>query len=62
LIPFFKAPSAAPGLGNGLVEGGLIAPLQINLPQDFTLILQTELDALKNATVFSRSCIVTLLS
>jgi hypothetical protein len=49
LIPFFKAPSAAPGLGNGLAEGGLIAPLQINLPQDFTLILQTEIDALKNA-------------
>lgn len=49
LIPYLKAPSAAPGLGNGLVEGGLIAPLQMNLPQDFTLILQTELDALKNA-------------
>jgi hypothetical protein len=49
LIPFVKAPSAAPGLGNGVVEGGLIAPLQINLPRDYTLILQTELDALKNA-------------
>jgi hypothetical protein len=48
-ILFLKAPSAAPGLGNGVAEGGLIAPLQINLPQDYTLILQTELDALKNA-------------
>jgi hypothetical protein len=47
--PFVKAPSAAPGLGNGVVEGGVIAPLQINLPQDYTLILQTEVDALKNA-------------
>ena len=46
---FLKAPSAAPGLGNGLVEGGVVAPLQINLPQDYTLILQTEIDALKNA-------------
>lgn len=26
VIPYAKAPSAAPGLGNGLVEGGLIAP------------------------------------
>ena len=49
LIPFVKAPSAAPGLGNGVVEGGVVAPLQINLPQDYTLILQTEIDALKNA-------------
>lgn len=48
-IPFIKAPSAAPGLGNGLVEGGVIAPLQINLPQDYSLILQTEIDALKDA-------------
>ena len=49
LIPVLKAPSAAPGLGNGSVEGGVIAPLQINLPQDYALILQTEIDALKNA-------------
>jgi hypothetical protein len=48
-IPYVKAPSAAPGLGNGVVEGGLIAPFQINLPQDFSLVLQTEFDALKNA-------------
>ena len=48
VIPFLKAPSAAPGLGNGLVEGGVVAPLQINLPQDYTLILETEIDALKN--------------
>ena len=49
LVPYVKAPSAAPGLGNGLVEGGLIAPLQLSLPEDFTLILQTEFDALKSA-------------
>ncbi|SFK20060.1 transporter [Methylocapsa palsarum] len=48
-IPYIKVPSAAPGLGNGVVEGGLIAPLQINLPQDFSLVLQTEFDALKDA-------------
>ena len=49
LIPIVKAPSAAPGLGNGVVEGGVVSPLQINLPQDYTLILQTEIDVLKNA-------------
>jgi hypothetical protein len=49
IMPILKVPSAAPGLGNGQVEGGVVAPLQINLPQDYTLILQTEIDALKNA-------------
>ncbi len=54
LMPIVKVPSAAPGLGNGLVEGGVVAPFQINLPQDYTLILQTEIDALKNASNNSR--------
>ncbi len=49
LIPYLKAPSAAPGLGNGVIEGGFFAPLQINLPQDFTLVLETEVDVLKDA-------------
>jgi hypothetical protein len=49
LVPFVKVPSAAPGLGNGVVEGGVALPMQINLPQDFVLGLQIEYDALKNA-------------
>ncbi|VFU09017.1 putative MetA-pathway of phenol degradation [Methylocella tundrae] len=49
LVPFVKAPSAAPGLGNGVVEGGVALPMQINLPSDFVLALQTEYDVLKNA-------------
>jgi hypothetical protein len=49
-IPVLKTPTAAPGLGNGLVEGGIVAPLQINLPLDYTLILQSEIDVLKNAS------------
>ena len=49
LVPFVKVPSAAPGLGNGAVEGGVALPMQINLPADFTLALQTEYDALKDA-------------
>ncbi len=49
LVPYVKAPSAAPGLGNGVVEGGVALPMQINLPLDFALALQTEYDALKDA-------------
>ncbi len=50
VIPYVKVPSSSPAslaLGNGVVEGGGLAILQIALPQDFTLILQTEGDALK---------------
>ncbi len=49
LVPYVKVPSAAPGLGNGVVEGGVALPMQINLPADFVLALQTEYDALKDA-------------
>ncbi|HEV2674323.1 MAG TPA: transporter [Aliidongia sp.] len=49
LVPWVKLPTGAAGLGNNLVEGGLIVPLAINLPDDWTLSLQTEFDALKNA-------------
>ncbi len=50
LVPYVKVPSAAPGLGNGAVEGGVALPMQISLPGDFALALQTEYDALKNAS------------
>ena len=49
LVPYVKVPSAAPGLGNGVVEGGVALPMQLNLPADFTLAIQTEYDALKDA-------------
>jgi hypothetical protein len=49
LVPWVKIPTAAQGLGNDQVEGGLIAPLQITLPYNFTAVLQTEADVLKNA-------------
>ena len=39
LVPFVKVPSAAPGLGNGVVEGGVALPMQINLPTGFRLRL-----------------------
>src|SRR5215469_18093863 len=46
LIPFIRLPTAPAGLGNQAVEGGVIAPLSISLPDKFTLLFNGELDAL----------------
>jgi Putative MetA-pathway of phenol degradation len=48
LIPYVKLPSSAPTISNGAVEGGLIAPLALRLPQDYLVTLMTEVDALKD--------------
>jgi hypothetical protein len=50
LIPYVKAPTAPLGIGNGAVEGGLIGPLALSLPNSFTLLLVPEVDALKDST------------
>ncbi|HTV17060.1 MAG TPA: transporter [Polyangiaceae bacterium] len=44
VIPFVRFPTAAPGLGAGDVEGGLILPLTLELPSDFELGTMLELD------------------
>lgn len=49
LIPYLKAPTAATGIGNGAVEGGIIAPLALTLPGNITLLLNSELDVLKDS-------------
>ena len=49
LIPYVKAPSAPIGIGNGGVEGGLIGPLALNLPNNFVLLLVPEVDVFKNS-------------
>jgi hypothetical protein len=52
LIPYAKwptAPIAPQGIGNGYIEGSLIAPLAIPLPAGFTMILMGEMDIVKNA-------------
>ena len=49
IIPYVKVPSSAPLISNGAVEGGLIAPLALRLPQDYIVTLMTEVDELKNA-------------
>jgi hypothetical protein len=48
LIPYVKAPSAPLGIGNGAVEGGLIGPVAVSLPDNFTLLLVPEIDVLKD--------------
>jgi len=49
LEPYVKAPTAPAGVGDQAVEGGLIAPISINLPANWSLVIDPEVDALKNA-------------
>lgn len=49
VVPFVKLPTASDEVGNGHVEGGLIARVKIALPANFNLILAPQLDALENA-------------
>lgn len=51
VIPYVKLPTASHQVGNGRVEGGLIAPLSIALPAKFTLVLGPEVDVLENAAL-----------
>ena len=48
IIPYVKLPSSAPVISNGAIEGGLIVPLALRLPQDYLLTLMTEVDAVKD--------------
>lgn len=50
LIPYVKVPTAATGLGNGATEGGLIGALQVSLPGDASLLVNSEVDWQKDAT------------
>ena len=49
VIPYVKVPSSVPVISNGAVEGGLIVPFALRLPQDYIVTLMTEVDQLKNA-------------
>jgi hypothetical protein len=49
LDPYVKVPTAPIGVGNGAVEGGLIVPVQVNLPASWSLTLDPEADDLENA-------------
>jgi hypothetical protein len=49
ILPYVKVPTAGRVIGNGEVEGGVIAPLQWNLPANWQLAVVPELDALADA-------------
>ena len=48
IAPNLKVPTAAEGLGNGAVEGGVLALLSISLPNNWTLLFNNEVDEFKN--------------
>ena len=50
LIPYVKFPTASRFLGNGHVDGGLIAPLSAPLPLGFTLTFVPEVDVIRNGS------------
>jgi hypothetical protein len=66
LAPYIKIPTAPSGVGNGAVEAGLVAPISLALPGDWSLVIDPEADDLKNvvgegrhanySSLFSLSC------
>jgi hypothetical protein len=50
IIPYVKAPTARPGIGNGVVEGGAILPINYKLNDLITLTTVPEVDAYKDST------------
>lgn len=50
LAPFIALPSGDPQFGNQRVIGGVVAPLSLKLPNDFTLDFQSEVQAMRIGT------------
>ncbi|HSH96220.1 MAG TPA: transporter [Roseimicrobium sp.] len=48
VMPFIKIPTAASGLGNGSVEGGIILPLAVELPAGWGMGTMLEVDVIRN--------------
>ena len=48
LLPYVTFPTSTDGLGENEVEGGLILPLAVSLPDDFDLSLETAASYMKN--------------
>ena len=48
LMPSVKFPKNSGGLGNSAVEGGLIVPLAVSLPMDWSMGVMTEFDFNRN--------------
>ena len=49
IMPFVAFPSASSGLGSRKVEGGVIVPLAVALPGEFSLGLMAEVDFVRSA-------------
>lgn len=49
VIPFVKVPTAKRGIGNGAWEGGIAVPVQLSLPNSFTLTFGPETDLLADS-------------
>jgi Putative MetA-pathway of phenol degradation len=50
VMPFVKIPTNTAGLGNDSVEGGVILPLAVELPHDFSFGTMFEYDVVRNDT------------
>lgn len=50
VMPFVKIPTGGSEVSNGAMEGGLIVPVSIALPQELSLGLMLEIDAVRNDT------------
>jgi hypothetical protein len=48
LMPFIQFPTASDDLGSGNIEGGLIAPLAVALPAEFSLGVMAEIDIVRS--------------
>jgi outer membrane putative beta-barrel porin/alpha-amylase len=52
LMPYVKLPTNTDNVGNNSVEGGLIIPLAVSLPQEWNLGLMTQVDIKHDDTSF----------
>jgi hypothetical protein len=50
ISPFIKLPTAGRQIGNGAVEGGVVAPVQLTLGNGLQILVDPELDLLENAS------------
>lgn len=57
--PFVKLPTASQTIGNGAVEGGVLAPLALNLGNNWSLGATPEIDVLKNGDDTGRHAALT---
>lgn len=49
VLPFVKVATAPSGIGNGATEGGALASLQVSLPKGWSLVVNSEVDALTDS-------------